>query len=166
MGWPGLGNQPHDPTINGIDDLVQLVEDKIDGPVDIVARSMGGIIAARRALARPAMIHRLVLTVTSGGVSMEQFGATDWRAEYRSQFPQAANWITQRGTAAELPVELITAPTLLIWGDCDPISPVSVGLHLERRMPNAKLHVVPGGNHSLAPSEAEVIAPLIAQHLK
>lgn len=166
FGWPGLGNQPHEPTINGIDDLVRLVEDEIDGPVDIVAQSMGGIIAARLALARPAMVHRLVLTVTSGGVNMGQFGAADWRAEYPSQFPNAADWITQHSAAAELPVELITAPTLLIWGDCDPISPVSVGLHLEHRMPNTKLHVVPGGDHSLASNKAAIIAPLIAQHLK
>jgi pimeloyl-ACP methyl ester carboxylesterase len=72
----------------------------------------------------------------------------------------------QRSTAAELPVELIAAPTLLIWGDSDPISPVSVGLHLERRMRKAKLHVVPGGDHSLASDKAEVVAPLIAEHLK
>jgi pimeloyl-ACP methyl ester carboxylesterase len=166
LGWPGLGDQPHAPMINGIDDLVRLVEDEIDGPVDIVAQSMGGVIAARLALARPAIVHRLVLTATSGGVNMDQFGAADWRAEYRSQFPQAADWITQRSTAAELPVELITAPTLLIWGDCDPISPVAVGLHLEHRMLDAKLHVVPCGDHSLASSKAEVIAPLIAEHLQ
>ena len=166
LGWPGLGNQPHDPTINGIDDLVRLVEDEIDGPVDVVAQSMGGVIAARLALARPAIVHRLVLTATSGGVNMDQFGAADWRAEYHSQFPQAANWITQRSTAAEVPVELITAPTLLIWGDCDPISPVSVGRYLEHRMPSAKLHVILGGDHSLASNKAEVIAPLIVQHLK
>jgi pimeloyl-ACP methyl ester carboxylesterase len=88
FGWPGLGSQPHDPRINGIDDLVRLVEDRIDGPVDVVAQSMGDVIAARIALARPTMVHRLVLTATSGGVDMERFGASDWRADYRSQFPQ------------------------------------------------------------------------------
>jgi hypothetical protein len=43
---------------------------------------------------------------------------------------------------------------------------VTVGLHLERRMPNARLHVVPGGNHSLASNKAEAVAVLIAEHLK
>jgi pimeloyl-ACP methyl ester carboxylesterase len=166
FGWPGLGDQPHDPTVNGIDDLVRLVEVEIDGPVDLVAQSMGGVIAARIALDRSAAVHRLVLAVTSAGVNMAQFGASDWRAGYRSQFPQAADWITQHRAYAEIPVELIAAPTLLIWGDSDPISPVAVGLHLERRMPNAKLHVIAGGDHSLASNNAEVIAPLIAQHLK
>ena len=31
FGWPGLGDQPHDPAISGIDDLVRLVDAKIDG---------------------------------------------------------------------------------------------------------------------------------------
>jgi pimeloyl-ACP methyl ester carboxylesterase len=165
FGWPGLGDQPHDPAIKGIDDLVRLVDSEIDGPVDLVAQSMGGVIAARVALSRPAAVRRLVLTVTSAGVNMSQFGASDWRADYRRQFPKAADWITETNASAELPVERITAPTLLIWGDADPISPVAVGRHLERRMPDAKLHVVPGGDHSLASNRADVVARLIARHL-
>ena len=166
FGWPGLGDQPHDPRISSIDDLVRLVEVTIDGPVDLVAQSIGGVIAARIALNRSTVVRRLVLAVTSAGVNMTQFGASDWRADYRSQFPLAADWIMQRAAVAELAVELIDAPTLLIWGDSDPISPVAVGRHLERRIPNAKLHVVPGGDHGLAYNKAEAVAPLIAQHLK
>lgn len=166
FGWPGLGNEPHDPNINGIDDLVRLVEDKIDRPVALVAQSIGGVIASRIALNRPTAVHRLVLAVTSAGVNMAQFGACDWRADYRRQFPQAAAWITHQRAAEELPVELINTPTLLIWGDSDPISPVAVGQHLDHRMPNAKLHVLPGGDHSLASNQAERVATLIAQHLK
>jgi pimeloyl-ACP methyl ester carboxylesterase len=166
FGWPGLGDQPHDLNINCIDDLVRLVDATIDGPVDLVAQSMGGVIAAQIALKRSTAIRRLVLTVTSAGVNMTQFGASDWRADYRSQFPRAADWIMRQSTAAELPVELIEVPTLLIWGDCDPISPVAVGRHLECRMPNARLHIVPGGHHSLAFDNAGAVAPLIAQHLR
>lgn len=165
FGWPGLGDQPHDPNINGIDDLVRLVDVTIDGPVDVVAQSMGGVIAAHIALKRSAAVRRLVLAVTSAGVNMAQFGASDWRADYRQQFPRAADWITHHSATAELAVELIEAPTLLVWGDSDPISPVAVGLHLERRMPNARLHIVPGGGHSLASDKADTVAALIAQHL-
>jgi pimeloyl-ACP methyl ester carboxylesterase len=166
FGWPGLGDQPHDPAITGIDDLVRLVDERIDGPVDLVAQSIGGVIAARLALQRPTEVRRLVLAVTSAGINMAQFGASDWKADYRRQFPNAAPWITDDGAAfAELPVERIAAPTLLIWGDSDPISPVAVGQHLERRMPNARLHVVAGGDHSLASTRADMVAPLIAGHL-
>ncbi len=166
FGWPGLGDQPHDPTIKSFDDLVRLVQAKADGPVDLVAQSAGGVIAARLALARPDLVRRLVLTVTSAGIGMARFGVTDWRPDYRKSFPRAADWITAPGAAPDLPVERITAPTLLIWGDADAISPVAVGRHLERRIPNARLHLVPGGGHDLAVEHAALVAPLIAAHLR
>ena len=165
FGWPGLGRQPPDSAIKGIDDLIAMVVAKMDAPVDLVAQSMGGVIAARIALARPQLVRRLVLTVTSGGVDMAAFGASDWRLDYRKSFPNAAEWIYAPRTAALLPVEHITTPTLLIWGDRDLISPVAVGKHLEARIPGAQLHVLPGGGHDLAETMADQVAPLIARHL-
>jgi pimeloyl-ACP methyl ester carboxylesterase len=165
FGWPGLGDQPHDPAIKGIDDLLRLVSARIDEPVDLVAQSMGGVLAARLALEQPGRVRRLVLTVTSGGVNMAGLGAADWRADYRRSFPNAAGWITEARSSSDLPVERISAPTLLIWGDADAISPVAVGQHLEQRIPDARLHVVPGGDHDLAKTHAELVASLIARHL-
>ena len=165
FGWPGLGHQPHDPSIKGIDDLVRLVSARLDEPVDLVAQSMGGVIATRLALEQPQRVRRLVLTVTSGGVDMAGLGAADWRADYRRSFPQAAAWITEARASAPLPVERISMPTLLIWGDADPISPVGVGRHLEQRLPDARLHVVPGGDHDVARTHAALVASLIEKHL-
>ncbi len=165
FGWPGLGNQPHDPAIGGMDDLVRLVAARIDEPVDLVAQSMGGVIAARLALERPHSVRRLVLVVTSGGVDMAGLGAADWRADYRRSFPRAAEWITAARSSPDLPVEKIAAPTLLIWGDADAISPVTIGRHLQSRLPNAQLHILPGGDHDLAQKQPELVAPLIDKHL-
>ena len=165
FGWPGLGRQPHDPAIKGLDDLIAMVAARMDEPVDLVAQSMGGVIAVRLALAHPHLVRRLVLTVTSGGVEMAAFGASDWRADYRKSFPDAAEWIYAPRTAAPLPVERIEAPTLLIWGDSDPISPMAVGEHLEQRIAGARLHVVAGGNHDVAQTHAEAVARLIERHL-
>jgi pimeloyl-ACP methyl ester carboxylesterase len=165
FGWPGLGHQPHDPAIASFDDLVAMVEARLTGPVDLVAQSMGGVIAARLAIARPALVRRLVLTVTSGGVDMATMGASDWRADYRQLFPNAAEWVYAPRNAAPLPVEKIAAPTLLLWGDDDPISPLAVGRHLARKIPNAELHVLAGGDHSLAQNRAAEVAPLIEAHL-
>jgi len=165
LGWPGLGDQPHDPAINSIDDLVRLVEARIDGPADLVAQSMGGVIAARVALSRPEIVHRLVLVATSGGVDVARLGGSDWRPDYRELYPTAANWIVQERAVACLPIENISVPTLLIWGDADPISPVAVGRDLEDRIPNAKLHILAGGDHDLALTKSDVVANLIVEHL-
>jgi pimeloyl-ACP methyl ester carboxylesterase len=165
FGWPGLGHQPHDPAIRSLDDLVQLAVREMDAPVDLVAQSMGGVIAAHIALQRPSLVRRLVLCVTSGGVDVAGLGASDWRADYRKSFPNAAEWITATRASPALPVEKIEALTLLIWGDADPISPVAVGWHLEARLPNARLEVVAGGNHDLATVHPDRVAALIGRHL-
>lgn len=165
FGWPGLGAQPHDPSIRSLDDLKQLVMAKMDAPVDLVAQSMGGVIAARIALEHPGLVRRLVLCVTSGGVDMAGLGAADWRSDYRRSFPKAAAWITDGATPSPLPVEKIVAPTLLIWGDKDTVSPVAVGHHLAARLPQARLEIVPGGDHDVASTHADLVARLIARHL-
>jgi pimeloyl-ACP methyl ester carboxylesterase len=165
FGWPGLSAQSPDPAINGYDDLVRLVEARLDGPVDLVAQSMGGMIAVRIALAHPALVRRLVLTATSGGVDMTAFAAADWRPDYRKLHPDAAAWITERRAAADLPVERILCPTLLVWADADPISPLAVGQHLKTRLPDARLHVIASDSHMFANNRADEVAPLIAEHL-
>lgn len=165
FGWPGLGHQPHDPAIGGVDDLVRLVVSRIDRPVDLVAQSMGGVIAARIALEWPQAARRLVLCVTSGGIDMAALGASDWRPGYRGSFPNAAEWITATRSSPPLPIEKIAAPTLLIWGDSDAISPAAVGRHLEQRLPNARLEIVPGGAHDLATAYPDRVAALVAGHL-
>lgn len=165
FGWPGLGDQPRDAAVKGIDDLVRMVAAKMEGPVDLVAQSMGGVIAARLAIEQPQKVRRLVLTVTSAGIDMAGLGASDWRENYRRSFPRAMPWITEPRAAALLPVQQIAAPTLLLWGDSDPISPTAVGRHLQSRLANSRLHIVVGGDHDLARTHAAEVAPLIERHL-
>ena len=163
--WPGLGNEPHDPSVRGLDDLVSMVLSDLGEPADLIAQSMGGLIAARVALAAPGKIRRLVLTATSAGVPMHAYGATDWRSDYQREFPTAANWITEVNEDLSPALHLIGAPCLLIWGDADAISPPSVGRRLCELLPDARLHIVRGGDHGLARTHADQIAPLITEHL-
>ena len=62
-------------------------------------------------------------------------------------------------------MERIAAPTLLIWGDKDAVSPVAVGEHLAGRLPHARLEIIPGGDHDVASTHADPVARLIAKHL-
>lgn len=163
--WPGLGDEPPDPAVQGMDALIDRVVARIDQPVDIVAQSMGGAVAVAAAIERPALVRRLVLACCSGGLDMSTFGAADWRPAYRQDYPRAAAWITDTSAARGLSFEKVEAPTLLLWGDADPISPVAVGRFLARRLPNSTLRILAGAGHDLALTHTEVVADLIRTHL-
>lgn len=165
LNWPGLGDEPADPRVNSIDDLVAMVLDHMAEPVNIVAQSMGGAVAIMAALAQPAKVNRLVLAVTSGGIPVVDLGGSEWRANYRRRFPHAGRWIAAPVPDLSSQISSITAPTLLLWGDDDPISPVAVGKRLENLLPNASLHVIPGADHDLAQTHADSVGDLIRQHL-
>jgi pimeloyl-ACP methyl ester carboxylesterase len=148
-----------------MDDLVAMVLAEMPGPSDLVAQSMGGLIALRVALSAPEKVRRLVLVATSGGVPVGELGGADWRREYRQVYPAAAGWITAATEDLSERLPAITAPVLLIWGDRDPISPPAVGVRLLELLPNARLHTVAGAGHDLAVTRAEEVAGVIAEHL-
>lgn len=167
LGWPGLGDQPAQPGVEGLEGAIGLVEAQMgEGQVDLLAQSMGGLIAMLSVLRNPAKVRRIVLSVTSGGLDLEAFGAADWRETYGRSHPQAADWITsvRADLSAQLPT--ISQPTLLLWGDADPISPVAVGERLRDLLPHGRLHVIAGGGHDLVNARAAEVAPLIAAHLE
>ena len=165
LAWPGLGNEPHRPDVNGVDDLVNVVLEGLDEPANIIAQSMGGLVAVKVALAAPEKVRRLVLAVTSGGVPVADLGGSDWRADYYAAYPAAARWIGEAREDLSARLGEIACPTLLLWGDSDPISPVAVGRRLEALLPNGRLQVIEGGDHDLAITHAQDVAKLIARHL-
>ena len=166
FGWPGFGPTPPAPTVNGIDDLVAKVVEKMDGPTALIAQSMGGVISVKAALARPKQVTHLVLSVTSGGIDLSEFDVQDWRAELHAANPSFPLWFSRYNHDLSSALQTIGVPVLLLWGDADPISPIPMGRRLESLFPCSRLHIIEGGNHDLANTHASIVAPLIELHLE
>ncbi|CAK6701156.1 2-succinyl-6-hydroxy-2,4-cyclohexadiene-1-carboxylate synthase [Synechococcus sp. CBW1107] len=165
QGWPGFGGERLDSRVQGFDDLLQLVLERLDRPTAVIAQSMGGVLALQAALAAPHRITHLVLAVTSGGLPMVEHGAEDWREAFAAAHPQLPDWFDASNVDLSDQLPALTIPTLLLWGDADPISPVEVGKRLASRLPDAHLVILSGGTHDLAMERAQEIAPLIDRHL-
>ncbi|MGN7984921.1 alpha/beta fold hydrolase [Burkholderia sp. 22313] len=166
VAYPGFGDTPRDPAVDDFDGLVRHVLTAIDRPTAVIAQSMGGVIAMRAALERAECVTHLVLTVTSGGLDMQGLGAHDWRAGFAEANPQLPDWFMTFRADLSHEIGRIAQPTLLLWGDDDPISPVAAGQRLLERLPDARLHVVAGGRHDLAAAHAQALAPLVDAHLQ
>jgi len=166
LGWPGLGDQPPAPDVNGWDDLYRLVEQRIDGTVAIVAQSMGGALAMRAALAHPKSVSHLVLTATSGGIDLTRFHPMDWRDDYRRSHPRVPAWAYERRPGHDADLRGLRIPTLLIWATRDPISPLAIGRHLEALLPLARLVELDDHGHMFGRDRPDDVAPLIRAHLE
>ena len=166
LGWPAFDQVPADPDVRGMADLVAVVLKEMDQPCALIAQSMGGVIAVQAALKHPELLTHLVLAVTSGGVDMSALHAEDWRPSFWAANPAAPPWFADYHEDLSGRIGSIRAPTLLLWGDSDPISPVAVGTYLQKLLPRSSLHVLHGGKHDLVIKLAPDVARLIDEHLK
>lgn len=166
VGWPGFGPTPPEPGVVSLEQLAERVVGSIQAPTALIAQSMGGVIALLVALARPELVTHLVIAALSGGVDMQRHGARDWRPP-RGEINPADPSHLFAAYSEDLSSRLssIEVPTLLLWGDRDPVSPVSVGRWLATVLPKSVLHVVQGGTHTFSNVLAGEVAPLIDIHL-
>ena len=163
--WPGIGKAVEDSSIRSIDDLVDRVATKIDQPCVIIAQSMGGVVGILSLLKQPRFITHLVLVVTSGGINVSDIHSGDWRPAHIAANPSYPDWFTSYAGDLTDQLKNINIPVLLIWGDSDPISPVSIGEQLDGLFPNSQLEVINGGDHGLANELPQIVASLIQNHL-
>jgi pimeloyl-ACP methyl ester carboxylesterase len=163
--WPGFGGAPLDPTVRGLDDLVERVVREISGPAVLFAQSMGGLVALKATLGVPGRVRALVLSVTSGGIDVRALGGRDWRPEFAKANPNLPTWFLEAREDLTSALPSIDVPTLLLWGDDDAISPVAVGERLAELLPRSELVVIPGGTHDLASERANDVLPHIERHL-
>jgi pimeloyl-ACP methyl ester carboxylesterase len=165
FGWPGFAGVPADPDVRGIDDLVARVVAAMNRPCALIAQSMGGVIAVRAAAKRPDVVTHLVLAATSGGIDISDLQTHDWRPEYVKEYPSTPRWFVEYQTDCSAEIRSLNVPTLLLWGDTDPISPVAVGTRLQGLLRHPQMHVIHGGRHDFANVLASSVASLIDAHL-
>lgn len=156
--WPGMATVPPSPRVAAFDDLVDLVLDRLEEPTALVAQSMGGVVAVQAASRRPDRVSHVVLTATSGGIDLASFGVADWRADYRTAFPDAADWIYQPARDLSVEFRRLRMPVLLVWATRDAISPLAVGRHLASLMPQARLVEIDSDDHWVVRAHAAQVA--------
>jgi pimeloyl-ACP methyl ester carboxylesterase len=170
LAWPGFGDEPRDDSIEDLGGLAAYVLQRMGEPCDLVAQSMGGVIALSLALEHPDLVNRLVLTGTSGGIDVLRFGGEDWRAETAAggAAEQTPAWFVADHTDLTAQIASIAAPALLIWGEDDRISPPAAGEYLASMLSHARFAVVPGDHdhpHSHPAATAALISPFLLSPL-
>jgi len=164
--YPGLGGAAPDPRLRTMADLQAQLLGQLPPRFDLVTMSMGGVLALRIALEHPGRLRKLVLMATSGGVDVAALGGADWRDNLREQQPNGPPWFVDDRTDVTPQLARIPHPTLLVYGDADPIAPPGVGRLLQRNLPNARLEILPGATHDLEIEQPAAIAALIEAHLR
>lgn len=134
--------------------------------MSLVGHSMGGYVGIKLAAEHPETVDRLVLVApagTTGRRSIIRHLPPLVLAAYRSTpsfFPMfvydtlrmgpATLWRASREIlAADVSEELpgISTPTLLVWGEQDPLVPPTAGKLLRSQMPSSRLVVLKGTSH-------------------
>jgi pimeloyl-ACP methyl ester carboxylesterase len=138
--------------------------------VHLVGHSMGGQISAQLAATRPERVERLVLVDAAGiprplnpvALARNAVAMAPPRAWGRFEFlpriagdaftagprtlGRAIRLILRNDLRPLLP--RITQPTLVLWGARDRLVPLEHAYELRRRIPNARLLVLPGAAHN------------------
>ncbi|HLF79219.1 MAG TPA: alpha/beta hydrolase [Dehalococcoidia bacterium] len=159
LGWPGFGDTPADTGITSLRDLPGYVQSQIQEPVDLVAQSMGGVVALMVALQRPDLVRSLVLCGTSGGIDLARFDAEDWRTSYLQELPETTpRWFADDRSDLTNLIPSIAQPVLLLWGEDDRVSPPALGRYLAGLLPNASFLTIPHTSHMLAEEQPGPVA--------
>ena len=163
---------PEDPeafTRDGaLDDLDGVLAD-LGGPAVLVGHSLGGYLALAHAATRPGVARGIVVLNTGPGFrdpeKREAWNTRSRRNAHRFGVPErVADLNLQHDSVVMDRLAEIETPTLVLVGGADRPEYVGSGQYLERKMPDARLVVVDGGEHSMHESaHAAEIADLIGR---
>jgi len=144
--------------------LARWIESSFNGPVHLVGNSMGGQIAIHLAASRPDLVRSLVLVNSTGipfeiapGAHIENLTLPyGWRSFFvmltRDLFRAGPTALALaftrllRNDARPL-MRQLRMPVLLLWGEHDPLVPLTYARQMLEEMPQAKLKVIPRAGH-------------------
>ncbi|HCR81057.1 MAG: Alpha/beta hydrolase fold protein [Candidatus Pacebacteria bacterium GW2011_GWB1_47_8] len=164
-------------------------------PFILLGHSFGGQLAAQFACVYPNRVNRLILIDSSGIIdpaiskilkrSVFKLAAkvgravtkstklrqllytlareTDYYEANEAQRQTMSN-LLQRDLTEHLPH--ITAPTLIIWGQYDAVTPLKLGRVFANRIPQATLKLIAGARHSPIYTHPQQTLKLITEFLK
>jgi pimeloyl-ACP methyl ester carboxylesterase len=126
------------------------------GPCIVVGSSLGGLIGAHAAAARPDLVPALALLAPALGFLARLESRVDaagllWTTEGRSfRLTERVLQDARRFDERALPRRL-SVPTFVVHGTADEVVPhaLSERFHAELASPRKRLWIVPGGNHRL-----------------
>jgi 2-hydroxymuconate-semialdehyde hydrolase len=168
----------------GVAQLLALDGDGVDGLVLVAAATLDawpspGVEAARQRLeagVSSEVVRALVRETIEGGAVLRDRLPDDVLDAYADPFAEGdgperfvrvLEGLDGRGLAGrEVELAAIEAPTLILWGEDDPVYPSSVGERLNDAMPSSTLGLLPGCGHFLVDEAPDTIGPMIAEYLR
>jgi len=156
-------------------------------PIALVGHSMGGAIALHLTAHAPELVEQLVLVDAAGlpfRVPLPVLAARSVRSMFQpggGGYPwplvrdilrrprlrllwQAAQQLKRSDFSTELAT--ITIPTLIIWGEHDPLIPLEVGKALSMALPHARFIALPNCGHRPPLAQPELFSRFVLEFLQ
>ena len=143
------------------------LEDEGLAGADVVGHSLGGLVAAELAVRRPEAVRRLVLVAPAGvpsGQGVSGHALPLLATLRRAPLPLLAHALhdgVRAGPASLLrgglyairrdirdELAAVTVPTLLVWGEHDPLVPPHLAEEWTRALPDVRLVILPRAGHA------------------
>jgi pimeloyl-ACP methyl ester carboxylesterase len=182
----GHGARPAEPH-----DLARFVDTALDGagePADLVGYSLGGYVALAAAIARPDRVRRVVTIATKLAWTPEVAAAETRRLDpdrlaerapafvadlaerhpgpgWRAVLEHTSAFLTGLGDGPPLALEQVFAPTLVLVGEDDAMVTREECEDAVRRIPDARLGVLPATPHPYERMDPAALAGRIAAFL-
>jgi pimeloyl-ACP methyl ester carboxylesterase len=149
-------------------------------PAVVVGHSLGGLIAARVAAARPELVRALVLVSPAGGPGRPLHAYATGLARTLVSAPAPLLAAVTRDALRAGPLGLaagasfalrehftgrVEAPTLLVWGERDALLPRALAAAWQERIPNARLATIPEAGHVPMLETPSAFAQLLLEFL-